>query len=125
MTYFIDRLNGVIVGAYMSQQRPDMTEVLDESDPELAAYLKPAGPTAQEKAMAAVAALLGNSDPNMHGVVSLFRLCFTMINNLRVGAGAARIMEDDIIRMSVSVFLGAEPLAVLNQFETTASNPTL
>jgi hypothetical protein len=57
----------------------------------------------------AIGALLGSTDPATQGVVSLFRLAFTLINDGREARGLARLQEPELIQRAAALLPAFAP----------------
>ncbi|HEY1191783.1 MAG TPA: hypothetical protein VGE74_29395 [Gemmata sp.] len=109
-TVYVQRdQGGAIMGVYALPQEGIAEEVADDSAPEVAAFLAPPALTPEQLAQRAIAALLSSADPAIVGVVALFRLAFTLLNDEREYRNADRIQEPEIIQRAAALLVGAAP----------------
>lgn len=112
-TYYVERRDGAIVGAFRNPQPGVAEELLPDTDPELAAFLNPVETDAQRVerlASAAVLDVLSRSavDPFAAAVVALFDVAFTLINDERELRGAPRLTPNEIFPLAIQALVARQ-----------------
>lgn len=111
--YYVERREGVIVGAYRNPQPGTAEEEIADDAPELLAFLTPTETDAQRVQRVAGAALVetltrARTDPFAAAIVALFDVAFTLINDAREARGLMRLAEADLVPLAVQALIARQ-----------------
>lgn len=110
---YVERREGVIVGAYLNPQPGYAEEQVADDDPELVAFLDPTETNEQRVQRLAGAAVMDTlaraaSDPFAAAVVALFDVAFTLINDERALRGAPRLTPTEIFPLAIQALVARQ-----------------
>jgi hypothetical protein len=108
--YYVERREGVIVGAYRNPQPGSAEEAVADDAPELVAFLNPTESNearVQRLASQAVMDTLARAatDPFAAAVVALFDVVFTMLNDERVSRSLPRLTPAEIFPAAIQALI--------------------
>jgi hypothetical protein len=113
VTYYVERQNGAIVGAYRVPQPGYAEEEIADDDPEVVAFLNPTESDEQRVQRLASQAVMDTlaraaTDPFAAAVVALFDVAFTLINDERELRGAPRLMPDVLFPLAIQAIVARQ-----------------